>query len=234
MAPCAPGDWLRVDEAFAAQMALRDDLVAREPQAVVAEAGAATAPAARELLALVLRHLPVLGYQVRGDRVARPDGVTVSADDAAPMASLARLCQNDFCLLSDGGQGEHVLRAAALCFPAHWTLAQKLNRPLGAVHRPVPGYAGDLARRVQRLFDGLHPDRPLWRFNALRYADPALHQPAPEGTARHRDPQRQIFLRSERQCLLRLPESGAVVFSIHTYLLHREDLPAGWWDGVPG
>ena len=32
------------------------------------------------------------------------------------------------------------------------------------------------------------------------------------------------FMRSERQCLLRLPQSGAVVFTIHTYVVRLEDL----------
>ena len=35
------------------------------------------------------------------------------------------------------------------------------------------------------------------------------------------------FLRSERQCILRLPQSGAVVFSIHTYVLARADVASG-------
>jgi hypothetical protein len=32
------------------------------------------------------------------------------------------------------------------------------------------------------------------------------------------------FVRSERQCLIRLPESRAVLFSIHTYVVARENL----------
>jgi hypothetical protein len=35
----------------------------------------------------------------------------------------------------------------------------------------------------------------------------------------------KTYLRSERQCLLRLPETRAVVFTIHTYVLLRSDLP---------
>jgi hypothetical protein len=98
----------------------------------------------------------------------------------------------------------------------------------------VAPYDADLARRVQRLFDAIRPDRPLWRHNGLKYADPALYHPGREGAARPRDPGAAQFLRSERQCLVRLPVSGAVVFSIHTYLLHRDDVPSVWWDGVPG
>ncbi|MGL5011180.1 MAG: heme-dependent oxidative N-demethylase subunit alpha family protein [Paracoccaceae bacterium] len=31
-------------------------------------------------------------------------------------------------------------------------------------------------------------------------------------------------MRAERQALIRLPRSGAVLFSIHTYIIRREDL----------
>ena len=77
----------------------------------------------------------------------------------------------------------------------------------------------DLARRVQRLFDALHPDRPLWRANALFYHDPALYQPRREDDPRPAPPGRADYLRSERQSLLRLPETRAVVFSIHTWVV---------------
>jgi len=61
--------------------------------------------------------------------------------------------------------------------------------------------------------------RPLWRQNALLYADPALHQPRPEREPRRRPESRPDYLRSERQVLIRLPETGAVLFAIHTYVL---------------
>jgi hypothetical protein len=61
-------------------------------------------------------------------------------------------------------------------------------------------------------------DRPLWRWNGLRYADPELHQPRSESDRRPR-PENPRFFRSERQCLVRLPVSQAVVFSIHTYVV---------------
>ena len=34
------------------------------------------------------------------------------------------------------------------------------------------------------------------------------------------------FTRSERQCILRLPESDAVVFTIHTYVVRDGDTVA--------
>jgi hypothetical protein len=44
-----------------------------------------------------------------------------------------------------GGLRTPSLTAAILCFPASWTLAEKLGRPLGAIHGPVAGYDPGMA-----------------------------------------------------------------------------------------
>jgi hypothetical protein len=156
----------------------------------------------------------------------------VPLDRDAPLLTLGRLVQEDLCLLEARG-AEHVLTGAVLCFPASWTLSQKIGRPLAGIHVPVAGYAGDLARRVQRLFDAIRPEQPLMRFNALLYADPTLHQPRREEEVRTRPPaSEKVFLRSERQCLLRLPVTGAVLFSIHTFVVRVADLTADQREGL--
>lgn len=225
MLPVAPGDWLRVDEAFAGQMALRDALIAGRRDAVIALTDAGR-PAADELLDRVLAEVAGMpGYAVAPDAVRRPDGVTVALDRGDPLGTAGRLVQCDLCLLErPQGSAEHVLTGAVLCFPASWTLAEKIGRPLERIHAPVPEYDAGLAARVQRLFDAIRPGTPMWRMNALAYADPALHQPRREGERRDRTGPRP-YLRSERQCLIRLPRTGAVVFSIHTYVLPIAALP---------
>ncbi len=211
------GDWIERDEAFAAQMAERDRLFRLATGRVMALLPEGRA-AAGELYAAVLDKLRGdAGYEVGQAAVRRPDGVRVALDPAAPLEVLGRLVQADLCLMQARG-AEHVLTGAALCFPASWTLAEKIGRPLVAIHRPVPDYDADLARRVQRLFDAVRVGQPLMRFNALVYDDPTLHQPRREGVARPR-PVTGLYLRSERQCLVRLPQTGAVVFAIHTRIV---------------
>jgi dimethylamine monooxygenase subunit A len=214
--PLAMQDWLIRDEALAGQMALRDRLL-RESRAAVVALEPSAAAAARELLDLVLG----LAYPDSAAEVDRPDGVRVTIDRDDPLGTLGRLVQEDFCILQKQGD-EHVLTGAVLCFPASWTLGEKFRRPLVAIHDPVAAYDSGIAARVQRLFDGVQPGRPLWRFNALHYADPALHQPRsvhePRPTRSAAD---APFLRSERQSILRLPQTRAVVFAIHTYVVKR-------------
>ncbi len=215
--PVEGDGWLRVDDAFAGQMAERDARIAATPDLVHALLPEAE-PAAQELLDHVLAKLArTEGYHITPDSVTRPDGVTVALDRSQPMLTAGRLVQEDLCLLAHDGT-EHRLTAAILCFPASWTLAQKIGRPMTTIHVPVTPYTEDVARRVQRLFDAIRPEQALWRMNWLTYDDPTLFQPRLEGEPRPR-PRDLIYIRCERQCLKRLPLSRAVVFSIHTYIV---------------
>ncbi|MHA6262212.1 heme-dependent oxidative N-demethylase family protein [Arenibacterium sp. CAU 1754] len=218
VAPLAMEDWLVRDEAFSGQMALRDQLLStRRPEVLALDEGARAA--AEELLDLVLS----LSQPKTGRVVERADGIRVTIDHTDPMGTLGRLVQEDLCILQRHGD-EHVLTGAVLCFPASWTLAEKFMRPLLGIHQPVESYDANIARRVQRLFDGVRPGRPIWRFNAFWYDAPDLYHPRRETDPRqHVASETGSFLRSERQVILRLPETQAVVFSIHTYVLSHSD-----------
>ena len=222
--PIAPGDWLIRDEVFAERMARRDALIAERSGAVHACLAEAES-AARELLKLVLERLRGdAKYRVEADRVIRPDGVEVPLD-GAPLLVAGRLIEEDLVILErPEGACEHVLTGAILCFPSSWTLAQKLGRPLMAIHAPVASYNSGMGQRVQRLFNGLRVEAPLMRANVLPYDHRRLHNPRPE-FERHRPEGPARYLRVERQVLLRLPESRAVVFSIHTFLIEPDRLP---------
>ncbi|MGJ8587311.1 MAG: heme-dependent oxidative N-demethylase family protein [Yoonia sp.] len=208
--PCAADDWLRVDEAYAAQMAYRSSLLADRPQAVLRED---TKDTGLELLQEALRILPALGFRAGDRAVTCPDGREVMTDMAAPLHTLGHLVQEDICILEKQGD-EHVMTSAVLCFPANWRLAEKIGRPLTGIHEPVDEYDDNIARRVQRLFDGVRVGKPLWRFNKLPYVDADLHQPYKRAVT-----DRMPFVRSERQCILRLPRTEAVIFTIHTYVI---------------
>lgn len=220
--PLQGDSWITVDDAFAGQMAERDRLIAATPHTVHALQERAI-PAARELYATVLQALGRRGdYAFSKTWVRRPDGCEVALDPDQPLLTLGRLVQEDLCLLQQD-HAEHILTGAILCFPASWTLAQKLGHPMTRIHTPVPTYDVDIAKRVQRMFDAIRPEQPLWRANSLIYDDPTLHQPRLEGERRPA-PVTKIYARSERQCLIRLPKTRAVVFAIHTYVVRMDAL----------
>lgn len=212
--PTTLDNWLHRDDAFDAQIQQRKALLAERRDEVLALHPDAE-PAAAELLDLVQSITgPGSVPDFKCDR-----HVPVKRTENRSLDALCSLAQEDFCILEKRGD-EHVLTGAILCFPASWRLSEKFMRPLTDIHTPVQSYDANIGRRVQRLFDGVRVDRPMWRFNALWYDDPDLFQPrsvkAPRPVRGHGQ---APYLRSERQTVLRLPRTGAVVFSIHTYVL---------------
>lgn len=218
--PLAGQGWLTVDDAYSAQIAYRRQLIARRRDEVLHEGGADAKEAVAEVFDEALKQLPDQGFSIGQSQILCPDGSTVDRGADSPLAVLGRVVQEDICILQKRAD-EHVLVAAVLCFPASWTLAEKLGRPLSAIHGPVKSYDRGVAARVQRLFDGVQVGQPLWRNNMLWYDDPNLFQPRSEAAPKRAapDPQHAAYRRAERQCILRLPITGAVVFSIHSYVV---------------
>ncbi|MCF2903512.1 DUF3445 domain-containing protein [Octadecabacter sp. CECT 8868] len=213
------GDWLFHDDAYGAQMVLKRHLLQTQERDVYAQLPEGLA-ASRGFLAMALEVLPD-GFQVDGGQVTCPDGVQVTLEWDAPLWSVGQILQQDVCILEKRGD-EHVLTGAVLCFPASWTLAQKIGKPLIAIHEPVPEYDAQIATRVQRLFDGVQAERPIWRANALRYDDAALYQPRLENDPRPVGKSDAPYMRSERQTILRLPQPDAVAFVIHTTVVKTD------------
>lgn len=235
ISPLEPDEWLHSDETFAAQMAARDALIAEKREETVAHLPEADAAAA-ELLELVLEHVAARHGAVReAGGARRRDGVLVPLDDA-PIATAGRLAQEDFLILHRPEDAEeHVLISGVLCFPAFWTLTEKIGRPLLRIHRPVHGYEGGLARRVQRFFDGVKPGRPLWRANWNFQSERGLWTPMREAEKTSGAPGRHAgdrWLRVERQTVLRLPRTGAAVFGVRTLLTHLDRLTDAQWRGL--
>ena len=219
MAPLDPKNLIIIDSAYALQMAERERLI-KDRKKDVTRLDPMAFEAARELLETVLNFLPLLhGFNITKEIVKCPDGRVVSLDYSEPLSTIGNLVQCDFCIL-EKHKDEHVLKGAILCFPSSWSLEEQFLRPLSIIHGPIQSYDKDVTRRVQRLFDGIKPQKPLWRFNELYYDTPNLFQP--RKTANRRPILKgtdRRFLRSERQVLFRLPRSNSVIFSIHTHIL---------------
>ena len=184
--------------------------------------------AAKRRLLVESRHL-VSARVERADVAAAEEEVAASlvagrAPAALPSVTppwtaleVAAACvPDDLCLLVDRA-GHWRLDSGVVCFPSLWRLSDKIGRPLAEIHEPVPAYAEELADRVDRLVSRLRADRPVWRRNWFVHHDPALHQPVPRPAPEVMGAAPEgLWLRSERQTLRRLPETGAVLFTIRT------------------
>lgn len=203
-------------------MRLRAHLIAHQPDCVLAQTDGAGA-AIEELSEMVLDRLGrTQGYEVNQDHILCPDGRSVPSEPS--LATLGQLVQEDLCLLEKQG-GEYVLTAAVLCFPSGWTLSEKIGHPMIRIHAPVDSYDDDAAQRVGRMMKGLRPGQPIQRWNGNHKSEARLFSPETEAAHhRPRPAQTPLYYRSERQTLVRLPESGAILFSIHSFLWRLDDL----------
>jgi hypothetical protein len=202
----APATWLWVSEHYGEELAEKRRLLAAGADIArrLPAAEAALAETAELVAAYLAEHHPELA----------------PADERDPLLRTGLSVQEDFCWLAPSPEG-HRLVAAFVAFPARWRLADKIGRPLGAIHAPVPGFAERLAAPTERLFEGLAVGRPVQRANWSLVDDPVLHQPAAKDRWRRialapDDAGERLHLRVERQTLRRLPRTGVVLFTIHT------------------
>ena len=144
-AMCDPDDWLRVDEAYAGQMALRDILLDRDPGAVWGETPGSRA-AQRELLDIVLGWIAGRGgFALSGDTATRPDGARVRIDRDRPMQTLGRLVQQDLCLMQ-AGPGGRLRKTRAMRAPRSPPPCGSRGRCAGQTRLCRPSRSGATAR----------------------------------------------------------------------------------------
>jgi dimethylamine monooxygenase subunit A len=217
-----PRDWIEIDDTLAATLVAKRRLLAeRRDEVFAALPGTETAGA--EVLNLLAEHLPKR-FPTQYPRMnttiaiaATGELVGIGTPGVHPLETASRLVPEDLCLMRRAGDS-YILAAACVCFPSRWRLADKIGRSLAEIHGPVPGFADSLGRPVERFFDKITADRPVWRLNWTIHDSPELFQPAGAKRPPPRDFAREVFLRVERQTLRRLAQSGDVLFTIRTYI----------------
>jgi hypothetical protein len=223
-------DWIEIDERLARDLDEKERLLAGRRDAVFREDLPSRAAQA-ELLDMLAVHLagrfPAI-YSRRDGRLAiAPAGRAVALDGPEPpLATAARLVQEDLCLMRRSAGGWR-LAAGAVCFPSGWSAAEKFGRDLAAIHAPVPGFAGRMETLAARILDHLRAGAPLLRFNWSIHGDGELHHPRPEswaGLGADEDIAARAHVRIERQTLTRLPASHDILFTIRTHVDPLEGL----------
>jgi hypothetical protein len=166
----------------------------------------------------------------RGEVFAETEGSQPAQAEVAALVggadflAAAGMVSDDFCLMERRGP-DWVLSAASLCAPTFWSLAENIGKPVAHLHGPVPdtlgpGGAQGLAARIARMFDAVAPGVIMERFNWTVQAGPERFTPsqAPLIARAEATPAAQagdlLHLRVERQTIQKLPETGAVLFTI--------------------
>jgi hypothetical protein len=157
------------------------------------------------------------------DAPGRELAAILGVQGALPEAALA--VHEDLCLLTKR-EGEEVYRliGAAVAWPSDWHPAEKIGLPLRALHAPIAGYEEQLATGVDRFMETLRPGpiygRCNWFIAATGERRWLPDRPPAEAFA-HVTPDNAastLFVRSERQTLRRLPQTGAILFAIGIYV----------------
>jgi len=184
-----------------------------------------------------LQRDPDLAARVQGF-AEWPDGIQIKSDAEASGRELARMlgvsgalpevarsAHEDMCLLTKSeGDDQYRLIGAAVAWPSDWNPKDKIGLPLRALHAPIAGYEEQLATGVDRFMETLKPGAIYGRCNWFVAATGERRWLVED------DPQEQfahvtagnagetLFVRSERQTLRRLPETGAILFTIGIYV----------------
>ena len=122
----------------------------------------------------------------------------------------------DIVLLNENDTGQFVMHAGVVSFPSAWAPETKLGKSVHEIHAPVPTLNRDLGGRIDKFLGNIKPgavwERNNWGLSrsSERNQHPALDTPVlvPPFTAE------ESWVRNEDQVLVRLPETGGLLFGI--------------------
>lgn len=146
-----------------------------------------------------------------------------------PLYVAGRLVEDDLNILTAGPDGEYVLKAVLSAFPAGFMIQEKIDKPMSAIHKPVPMYKEKLAFSMNKYFQTVRADKLVMRLNwsindkeelflikgGHLYEGDALDTPPDDEINID-----QVQLRVERQVLRRLPKSNAMCMLTKTYVFN--------------
>jgi hypothetical protein len=246
----AVGEWGRwmidVDEEYETEMALRAEVLARDPTryVVLDHMRAACWDTLLLCLAEAARADPERmslvrdgdGYVWSNARLGEERRFAVGDEDALgaePLAYTGAQVQEDLVLL-DQREGQLWADAGLVTFAADWSMRFDTGMPFLQIHGPVPRvHAEGVIPRAHRFLLRLESHRPYRRTNWTMSIDRTLDQSTetypqwgPDRALISGDPALpdRLQLRVEVQHLIRLPTSGAVLFLIRTSMLSLREL----------
>ena len=204
------------DADLTTRLAEKCALFAAQPADVYRELDtAATRAAVAELRAHVERHVRAIRQW--------SDHATVPA-----LVNAAFNVAEDLCVLLPAGtradpEGDYRLVAAALFAPSFWRIAEKLGAPLAVVHGPVTNLEARIGPRIRAFLRQLQPGRVFTRGNWNLHIAPQRFHPGPDEwtQAQHLTADNagaRLWIRCERQTLMKLPDTGAIVFTILVFV----------------
>jgi len=198
-------------------------------------------PASKEVLELMLGHLPTL----RPDLYSRTNDAIkliphtgfegaewpLNSNGMHPLDLAGRLVQEDLVIMlpPENKKKGWWLAAGSVAFPSRWNLKEKFGRTLDDIHAPVPFYKEQLQTPTNKFFDQMPVNEIFSRRNWSLHDTHALRQ---DGSEQKREKKiitsknagENLWLRVERQTLRKLEKTGAILFTIRIHLRKLEHI----------
>lgn len=232
--PFKPPQWLHRDALSAPVMREKRQRM-RESRPLYYKALPHSIPAQQELHRRVIdnltNHWPSEFQRTGSALKSSSDGMTFDVESPLePLLQLSDIIEEDFMLLQDV-DGKLIITAACNPYSSSGRLVASVGRGMSWAHEPVPDLNKRLGLRIDRMLGTVHPDTPCERFNWMltpiaslffhhdphAHAARVLHDVVPQLRAAPERAGDILWIRVERQTLVRLPDTNAVAFSIHTY-----------------
>jgi len=156
-------------------------------------------------------------------RIEAATGLARSDRDEPALIAAGRLVSDDLVVMENAGAG-WIATSLLLTQPTFFSLEDAFNRELHVLHAPVPNGSPSLAGKIARVFDRMPAGEVFERFNWTVQLGMERHWP--HGTAMREQLKttpleaalQALTLRVERQTLVRLEASNAILFCIRICL----------------
>jgi hypothetical protein len=233
--PIRPQNWILIGAGHAERMGQKRERLDNH-RSLYYRALPGSLPAQRELRERILAHLTADhkdSFEKSGP-IARSllTGHAIDLDDSVePLLQVSYLVEEDFMLLEEI-DGTLRITAASNAYSSSGRLAASVGHGIEWAHEPVPHLTHQLGSKINRILGSIHAATPCERFNwqitplatvFFPHDDPhaanaAAMREVLEKLCRNPDSVGELlWIRVERQTLVRLPVSNAVAFSLHTY-----------------
>jgi len=156
-------------------------------------------------------------------RIEAATGNIRSSREEPALIAAGRLVSDDLVVMENAGEG-WVSTSLLLTQPTFFSLDDAFNRELHDLHAPVPNGSPSLAGKISRVFDRMPAGEVFERFNWTVQLGMERHWP--HGSAMREQLKStppdaaidEMVLRVERQTLVRLEASNAILFCIRISL----------------
>ena len=230
-------DWFRIDDGYINAIRKKKSLIrsfGREVGHTLPEGY----ESAKELVDMMAEHLTqVYPHMFKQDgkhlyNLVSSDKYNLEDPDDDYINIAGKLVQEDLILIKPKKDLKYYLVAGSLCFPSEWSLLEKIGKNIAEIHSPVPLLNQNLGPIIDRFLNGIRPGQQYWRINFLTTSSPRFSQlknvkgmnTYQNGDEITKETVDKLYMRNERETFTKLPKTGAILFSLKTYITSFNDL----------